>query len=584
METKPLYRSWFDSFDKDFYVPVTNVISAPVVTCEADSDIIRRLLSEKPPQSAILYVNADLMVTDKNGAFDSLYNVVRACTRTLAIFYIDSMQTAERLSEFVTFNNICDASLCASYKHSDVLKKAYEMMPMLRCMLDFRGYDIGGRDILELAGDAFFCGATMIILPVSLSDRKNVHALQNRLLHIWCEDSEGIYETASKGVNGIITSDVNSLYYAYQRLPENSMLKTQKLLAHKGFQNNGEYSENTITAIAAAGEYSFDGTEIDIMLTSDDVAVVMHNQNTDAMFEGKKQVIKDTDYKTLSMLRRKLHPDEGLDRFDDLMRRMADYPQTPVMIEIKTSESSYGVEEMTRQMQEILSRPDVQKHCTCIMGDLPPYLGYVHKIMPRLPLTFGTGMKNPPQMTSVRQIHEHLFRFALTTQGWACGYSPEDTMISRLFNEYAKIRGINVVTWSRSWFFAPSKWEENGIGCDATYLSGYDGWITDHGEMYLHLPTELENTTENTVFKAGLPERGGEGALISGRNKFRDGRCESVSDAELFIISGEPLVLYNDRYYSAKAGRVKVMQMQRLELHFGGFYYIYSEPFELIFE
>ena len=528
---KPLYSSIRASFSKDVYMAICPVIAAPTVVFEVkNAKDLAVMTSETPPQNVILPVASDLTV-----AGEPLYDVLAKCSRCVPILYIADEATVAPLSEFCDFNHVGDAILCAAYEDRAILAKAYSAMQMLRGMLDCRGTT---PEIEKLPAIAVANGATSVILDEKMATADAVHSLQQRFIHIISAGSFGTL--ATRGVNGIITPEPEKAYSFLSGFPEGTVLRRRNLLAHKGFQNNGMYSENTITSVVAAAKNYFDGAEIDVKLTSDDVAVVMHNTNTKGLFDCEVAVTEESSYEFLSSLRRIEHPTETIDKFSDLMHEMKQYPDTPVLIEIKPSAKYHKVELLTAMTDELLRDGLSQENCIGIMGgSLGPGLKYVHKRIPYLPLGWCEGGKNIPAAPENREeAEDRLYRIAQLTEGCAAGYNPEDVNINRLFNEYAKFRMLHVFVWSRSWTLSPSKWEENGPSNDNTYLSGFDAWTTDHGEKFLDLPISID----------------GDGKLC-----FRDGHKESAA-CEKLTVGDEVFFLYN------------------IELHFGGKYYICSEP------
>jgi glycerophosphoryl diester phosphodiesterase len=570
----PLYKSFRESFDKDFCSAVTNVVSAPVTVLELnEASDIELLSSDSAPQNVILLVDAKLNVFTKQGKpVSDLYSVLSLCKRTLPIFYITTEKAADNLSDFLYENRIADAMLCTVYENRDLLCYAYAKMPMLRCMIDARGASLP-EDISELPSILVSSNATSVILDADTCDRLSVHRLQKRFIHVICDDEKGELETVTKGVNGIITAYPEKYYSLYEKFPENSFLKIHKLYAHKGFQNNGTYSENTISGVYAAGEYHFDGAEIDVKLTGDSVPIVMHNLNTRGLFDCEEMITEETDFDKMKDLRRIGYPDEGIDLFSDLMFKMKEMPETPVVIEFKPSAKYYRVEEMIELSKPILSDERAQKNCVAIMGSQLCGLDYVHRELPFLPLGHCEGGKQiPPPPTKRSEAEERLYRIASITKGTASAYNPEDVNINRLFNEYAKIRGLCVFPWSRSWTLAPSLWENNGPVCDNTYLSGYDGWTTDHGEMYLDYPIMLKsNDGFGTEYNAG-EEFDPLCVAI-----HRDG-SEEECPCGIFDPSGCIKQNADGRYFCEAAGTYKVLLTKELTLHFGDRYRIFSSP------
>ena len=532
---KPLYQSIRASFSKDIYMPVCPVVAAPTVVLEVkNASDLALLTSEKPPQNVILRISSDLTVEGK-----PLYDVLALCSRSIPILYIDDEETVAPLAEFCDLNHVGDAILCARFEKKEILSAAYNAMPMLRGMLDCRGMT---PEIEKLPGMAVSCGATSVILDPEVATSDAVHSLQQRFIHILTYGS--FSRAATRGVNGIITEDTAGAYDFLASFPEGTTFRRRQLIAHKGFQNNGKYSENTITSVVAAAENHFEGAEIDVKLTVDNVPVVMHNTNTKGLFDCDVAVTEESTYEFLSSLRRIEHPNETIDRFSDLMHEMKKHPDTPVLIEIKPSAKYFKVELLTVMTDEILHDGLSQENCICIMGGtLDPGLRYIHKRIPDLPLGWCESGSGVP--ATKEESEDLLYRVARLSEGCAASYNCEDVHCSRIFNEYAKFRMLHVFVWSRSWTLSPSKWEENGPSNDNTYLSGFDAWTTDHGEYFLGYPVAIE-------------VQSGEPVLV-----YRDGRREHAI-CEKLTVGDEVFFLYN------------------IELHFGGRYIICSEPTKLL--
>ena len=440
---KPLYKSIRASFSKDIYMPVCPVVAAPTVTLEVkNGEDLALLTSAMPTQNVILHISPDLTVEGKE-----LYDTLALCSRSVPILYIDDEATVAPLAEFCDLNHVGDAILCAAFEKKEVLSKAYTAMPMLRGMLDCRGMS---PDIDKLPGIAVANGATSVILDPESATADAVHSLQQRFIHTVTYGNFG--KAATRGVNGIITDDLSGAYSFLSSFPEGTNFRRRALIAHKGFQNNGKYSENTITSVVAAAENYFEGAEIDVKLTVDDVPVVMHNLNTKGLFDCEVAVTEESSYEFLSSLRRIEHPNETIDTFADLMHKMKDYPDTPVLIEIKPSAKYHKVELLTAMTDELLRDGKSQENCIGIMGgSLEPGLRYVHKRIPYLPLGWCEGGKNIPAAPENREeAEDRIYRVAQLAQGCAAGYNPEDVNINRLFNEYAKFRMLHVFVWSRS--------------------------------------------------------------------------------------------------------------------------------------
>ena len=564
MTQKPLYPSIRDSFSKDIYLPLCGVIAAPAVVWEVrEGADLAALTCATPPQNVILHLSPDLTV-----AGQPLYDVLAAAARSVPILVLDSPETVPALADFTDRNHVGDAILCATLENRALLAEAYEKMPLLRAMLDCRGT---APAIDELPAIAVSHGATSVILDPAAATAEAMHSLQQRFIHTVVAAGAAFDTAASRGANGVITDSLADAYAFLQKFPEGSFLRRRNLIAHKGFQNNGQYTENTITSVVAAARHHFDGAEIDVKLTADNVPVVMHNTNTKGLFDCELAVTEESTYEFLSSLRRIGFPNESIDRFEDLMHDMKAYPDTPVLIEIKPSAKYNKVELLTAMTDELLRDGRSQTNCIGIMGGgLAPGLRYVHRRLPYLPFGYCEGGKNVPEAPADRtEAEDRIYRVARLCEGAALGYNPEDVNINRLFNEYAKFRMLHVFVWSRSWTLSPSKWEVNGPANDKTYLAGFDAWTTDHGEKFLNYPIGLDPI---------LPEKTDGSIEPWCHLQFRDGTpCRAKCG--VLPLAGD-VIVHEDGTFTV-TGKARLMYSYKMELHFGDSYIIYSEPFEI---
>lgn len=560
MPNTPLYPSIRASFSRDVYLPVCGIVGAPVVVWEVRSPAdLAPLSSEMPPQDVILPVAPDLTV-----AGVPLCDVLRLAARSVPILKISDAATVLPLAEFVEYHHVGDALLLASYGDRALLCEAYGRMPLLRGVLDCRGE---APEIGKLPAVAVSHGATSVLLDAAVATAEAVHSLQKRFIHVISTEADGFDAAATRGVDGIVTSDLAGAYAFLRLFPENAFLRRHNLYAHKGFQCDGRYPENSITSVVAAAEHDFDGAEIDVKLTSDNVPVVMHNCDTRGLFDCEIAVTEESTYGFLSSLRRVEFPSETIDRFEDLMHAMKAHPETPVLIEIKPSAKYHKVELLTAMTDAILSDGKSQENCIGIIGGtLDPGLRYVHRHLPYVPFGYCEGGKSvPPAPVTRAEAEERLYRVALLTEGCAASYNPEDVNVNRLFAEYAKFRMLHVFVWSRSWTLSPSKWEQNGPLNDATYLSGYGAWTTDHGEKFLGYPVSL----------TAIAPAGAESPVTPrGVLTFRDGSTKEV-DCGVLPLSGE-VTVNEDGTYAGKGARVTYFYEN--ELHFGDRYTVWSEP------
>ena len=513
--TKPICRSLADSFRINFCLPDSPLIAPPAVTMAADPHLASVMQSDTPPQAVLMDVVRDLTVLAPDGqSAGTLEDCLRALNkRAYPILRFTTAEAGAAIAACLDRNCIGDATLCVPYELRALLPAVRTALPLSRGMLDCRNAELPS-DLLDLSGECQAHEATMLMLD-TVPPRAEIRRLQKRFVQVWIDADPA--DALLSGACGVLTRDSAGLYALMRRFPDRSTVRPTPLYAHKGLHVTGEFPENSTKAAVGAGIHGYDAAEIDVALTADDVAIVQHDPTTGNLFDGDKTVAQSS-FAELSALRRKDFPDDGLDRFDDLMTAMSAHPETPVLIEIKTPADSFGTEELVRQMGDLLARPDVQRHCTCIMGVRPPYLSYVHRHLPRLPLAHCTGAPNPAP-EDIDTANRMLYLFAEETKGANAGFNPYHPAINALFARLAHLRGVTVFPWS--WAFKPWETELEPL-CEA-FASGYDGLTSDWVTEFAGLPA---------VFPAGQTVR------PQGRLVLRTGD-ETVQNLTIVPIAGE---------------------------------------------
>lgn len=495
-KTDRLYRSLADSFRLDFYLPVSPLINPPAVTYAADAALAAVMASPTPPQAVLMTVTDRLTVLAPDGTgIGTLDDCLRALRRrAYPILHFASAKAGAAIADYANANCLGDLTLCVPYADRALLPAVRAALPLSRGMLDCRGMPLPEAP-LELAGECQANDATMLMLG-EVPSRAVLRSLQKRFIQVWLDADPA--DALLAGACGVVTQEPAALYALIGRFPAATTVRPTPLFAHKGLHITEEFPENSIKATVGAGMRGYDAAEIDITLTADDVAIVQHDPTTKKLFNGDMTVTEST-FAALSALRRKGFPEDGLDRFDDLMVAMHAYPETPVLIELKTPAASFGTEELIAQLAELLPRPDVQQYCTCIMGVKPPYLSYVHRHLPCLPLSHCVGkLGDPPADPDALNLM--VYRFAEETKGANAGYNPDHPSINAGFARAAHLRGITVFPWG--WAFKP--WETECAPLCAAFASGYDGLTTDWVTKFADYPVDLIPTLPARI-PAGLP-------------------------------------------------------------------------------
>ncbi len=520
--SRPVYRSYAESFRLNIYLPDSGLIAPPTAACRADAGLRAAMEDSRPPQAVLMEVCEGLQVPGA-GTLGDCMRMIRG--RAVPIIRFEDAGTGEEIVRFAQENNLGDVTLCVPYDNRKLLAEIRRRLPLSRGMLDLRGQAVPEFD--GLIAECHSSEATMLMMR-GAADRALLRRLQKRFIQAWLEDDGNLAGTASVGACGVLTQEIDKLYDLIGRYPEGSVLRPAPLYAHKTWHVTGEYPENSIRGCAAAGRMGFDAAEIDVQLTKDDVMVVQHDRDTRKLFD-ENHVVWQTGWDVLRKLRRKAFMEDGLDRMDDLMRRMKEYPETPVLIEIKTPPDTFGVEEMVRQLKELLPDETVQKSCTCIMGVMPPYLSYVHEQIPYLPAAHCTCVKGEEATDSIDENNLRIYRFAQETKGANAGFNPYHPMIGRTFARLAHARGLTVFPWT--WAFRP--WEEEKEAITESFLQGHDGLTSDWVGKFINVPVDV---------RADLPDqwKAGERLGIRAEKLVRGAGWQDAGDEiEIVPLEGE---------------------------------------------
>jgi len=489
---RPVYRSLAESFRLNIYLPESGLIAPPTATYRADEHLPDVMQADRPPQSVLI----DL--TDgSEAALDRAMRAIRG--RAVPIVWFDSEKTGRMLAEYAKRNCIGDLTLCAPYECRAALAAIRKLLPLSRGMLDMRACRTP--DFAELVGQCHAHEATMLLMRAD-AGRELIRRLQKRFIQVWVEENGNLPKEVLTGACGVLTQRTEELYDLLSRFPQGSTQRPAPLYAHKTYHVTGEYPENSVKGCVAAGRLGYDAAEIDVQLTKDDVMVVQHDRHTRNLFTENK-VVSETGWEELKTLRRKAFPEDGLDTMEELMKAMKEYPETPVLIEIKTPADTFGVEEVVRQLKEMLPREDVQQACTLIMGVMPPYLSYVHEELAQLPVAHCTHVKEDMATDSADENNRRIYKFAMETRGANAGFNPYHPMIERTFARLAHVRGITVFPWT--WAF--EAWEDCCEAVTESFLQGHDGLTSDWIGKFYHVPIDV---------RAGKDGKGAQ-ALMRGR-------------------------------------------------------------------
>lgn len=485
---KPLYESRKASFERAVYRPNSNVITPPAAAVFAGRAMEERG-AEEPPQTVFFRVSPDLTVLDgTGGTVGPLYDCLDRTRNAVPVLYLDDLSGASALETFVWENALGDAALCVPLALAKQAENLFLRLPHLRRILDCRAAG-GGADWVAVSEQAWSVGAVGLLISADQTDWDTLNLLHEREHSVWC-DAAGREATAIfAGADGILTDSLARVYGILRALPEHSRTRRYRILAHKGYQDAYRLPENSIRAVVRGAELGLDGAEIDIKLTRDGIPFVIHNPTTKAMLTGEERVVETMTAAELEARERTDFPGERTDRLEAMLAAVSGRRHYPVFVEFKPAQKFYHIDRMAHAVREILARTGTERGIT-VLGEAAEMRCLAH-LLPGQPKLAGVWEKPAPPETPA-EATELLWRLWSRVADAPAGLCVEDVMVNRLFAEEAALRGIRVVVWTRSWYFAPSLWENDGARSDEGFLDGYSATISDHADKYLHIPLRLE--------------------------------------------------------------------------------------------
>ena len=187
------------------------------------------------------------------------------------------------------------------------------------------------------------------------------------------------------------------------------------IVAHRGFHQFETSAENSVSAMQLAVKLGFEGTEFDVQLTKDDVAIVFH----DAKMQGL--TICETPFDTLqqqpAFTLRSGEPVPTLDAFmaacsQALQKQHASEKQTRLFFEIKPHASAVQRHHLIGQIIETIGKYQLHDDIFFISFDLEACL-LLTQLMPDIPVAYLEGDLSPAVLKEkgITDIDYHWSKF-----------------------------------------------------------------------------------------------------------------------------------------------------------------------------
>ena len=236
--------------------------------------------------------------------------------------------------------------------------------------------------------------------------------------------------------------------------------QSSRVIAHRGYWRHGGATENSIASLVAAQQLKIYGSEFDVWLTADNVAVIHH----DAHINGKK--IEETPYAEIKDY--KLSNGETLPTLAAYLEAGSKNQSTRLIMEIKPHTEKQREDAAVKEALRLVEKYNVANHTEYISFS-KNICQQLRTLAPQAQIAYLNGDLTPAQVKA---------------QGW--------TGID--YNESVFRKNPEWVTEARNLGLTTNVWtvnkEENMVWCLSLHI---DFITTDEPELLLKLITTLKH-------------------------------------------------------------------------------------------
>ena len=272
------------------YEPETSFVLSSTVAWNADETALEVAGAQARPATALVYVDADLRVTDAAGKEIApfLADYISATAGTvIPALYVSDAEAAAALKFYLIESGLGDVFVAASYENAALVKDVADLNPV-RGLVDFRGIVEADEDTLDdIIATTNGSHAKVCLISQEIATEENVQYLQGRCSTVWVatsSDQVSLMTQYTNGANGVLVDDyqaaLDTLAFFQDDAP--SLLRPSLIVGHRGMPS--EYIENTTLSAIGAYAAGADAIENDIHLTADRKIIINHDESLARLF------------------------------------------------------------------------------------------------------------------------------------------------------------------------------------------------------------------------------------------------------------------------------------------------------------
>ncbi len=376
----------------------SNLAGAPTVVARIEEEKQFPLSPTAGPSNAVLLLDDDCNVVDKSGAeigtISEVYSDYLAGV-AIPIIELESQTAADNfVSLWKSDFSVTDVAVMSA--DAEILGGVRAELPSIRGIYDCTGKGVFADDAAryEAVETATLAMANVVLLSEAQATAENVTYFQHRFKTVWAElseenegDSFAVQNMVSSGAYGIVAKNYKAVYDAYKAYPKKSVARTSVNIAHRGLPMTR--AENSLAGAKAAVEAGATHIEIDVQLSKDKQAVVMHDGTIDRTTDGSGTISSMTleeirQYHITKTMGKVPVDPEPIPTAEDFFREF-DGTGVIIVLEIKTGDS--GIFEALRPAVEEYSFWDQLVFISFNQG----ILAEAHKQMPQVPAASLAG-------------------------------------------------------------------------------------------------------------------------------------------------------------------------------------------------
>lgn len=169
-----------------------------------------------------------------------------------------------------------------------------------------------------------------------------------------------------------------------------------QVIAHRGYWQKEGSAQNSISSLQNACKIEAYGSEVDIRLTADNIAVVNHDADID--IDGEKLIIEDHNFSVIRQA--KLSNGETISTFEEYLSAFETCQNMKLIVEFKSHKSSEKDRLLTEQVVKMVKNKGLSERVEYIAFGIN-YIYHVRELAPESDVYYLNGDWSPQQLKEI---------------------------------------------------------------------------------------------------------------------------------------------------------------------------------------